>query len=983
MFYQYLKGKKLPKSTQCNTKKAEIKRQRNLRVAGLLVILLALSLALSSAVFAAESDPIYIGFTSDVHGETDRLGTWLEKLKDSTQTLDRMVFGGDYPNRMQDAASWTVAQQCVNIVKEVYGENTPCVLVRGNHDWQVTGDFDKGLVYNGDDYAVYAIDSATNVSTWTFSIDDINDLANELNSIDSSKPVFVASHCPIHYYSGRTTVNAGALLNELNEHENVIFIWGHNHTVGDPYYGNVMTKGFKIKTTAYGQEQPINFTYLSHGSILDGNNGAYGLLAALEKDGDATKIDFDYKNLSGETVSGGSVKIGDDTSEEDEPIDSVSISGITAPAAGAEPDTTATTGDSSYTVSAVSWSPAVSGSFNYDTEYTASVTVTASSGYYFADDVTATVNGKNASSVIKNSNGTLTVSYTFPRTASAPAVSYQLADSLEDGETYLIVAETSSGNRYALTNNVASGSYMAGTMVTVQGNEVVASGVTEAMLWRAEKDGEYTYFKNNGHYLKRESGPNGQLNANSSDKPGQGYGGWLYDNSANRLYTISTSQQGAGTKYYLYYESGSQRYFRAYSQGGSTIKLYKLVQSVPPATQYSLTLSGENISSVPAAGLIDENTQVTITVAPAEGMQVATFTVNGVDKKSELVDNKYTFIITGDTTVSVTYEAIPLPKHVITIAPVKGGTATVTTDPADEAEAGETVIVNIADIQGGKQFKSISVKDANDGSIETTVVTKGKRYSFTMPDKAVTVTVEVKEISAGSGGGGSGGGSGGGGSGGSRDRYEEITIPDEDIPASGVSVGTDAYPGFKDVPEDAWYYESVKFTVMNGLIKGISADLFEPDTTITRGMFVTILSRFEFGSDDRVPEGDSGFTDLSQDWYKNAIAWAFQNKIAFGISDTEFDPDGILTREQLVTFLYRYAQYKGYETSYDIEALSVFTDNNLINDYARPAMSWAFKHGLLTGSTNTTLAPHDHATRAQSAAIFMRFVSFTDQSTKI
>ena len=432
MFYQYLKGKKLPKSTQCNTKKAEIKRQRNLRVAGLLVILLALSLALSSAVFAAESDPIYIGFTSDVHGETDRLGTWLEKLKDSTQTLDRMVFGGDYPNRMQDAASWTVAQQCVNIVKEVYGENTPCVLVRGNHDWQVTGDFDKGLVYNGDDYAVYAIDSATNVSTWTFSIDDINDLANELNSIDSSKPVFVASHCPIHYYSGRTTVNAGALLNELNEHENVIFIWGHNHTVGDPYYGNVMTKGFKIKTTAYGQEQPINFTYLSHGSILDGNNGAYGLLAALEKDGDATKIDFDYKNLSGETVSGGSVKIGDDTSEEDEPIDSVSISGITAPAAGAEPDTTATTGDSSYTVSAVSWSPAVSGSFNYDTEYTASVTVTASSGYYFADDVTATVNGKNASSVIKNSNGTLTVSYTFPRTASAPAVSYQLADSLED-----------------------------------------------------------------------------------------------------------------------------------------------------------------------------------------------------------------------------------------------------------------------------------------------------------------------------------------------------------------------------------------------------------------------------------------------------------------------------------------------------------------------------------------------------------------------
>ena len=212
----------------------------------------------------------------------------------------------------------------------------------------------------------------------------------------------------------------------------------------------------------------------------------------------------------------------------------------------------------------------------------------------------------------------------------------------------------------------------------------------------------------------------------------------------------------------------------------------------------------------------------------------------------------------------------------------------------------------------------------------------------------------------------------GGGSGGGRDIVsdEEITVSEEEVPVGSV------YPGFKDVPENAWYYGAVKFATTNGLFKGISADLFGPDIPITRGTFVTILSRLEFGSDDKVPAGEVGFTDLTQGWYRNAIAWAYQNKIALGVSATEFDPDGILTREQMAAFLYRYAQYKGCDLSFDNGALSIFTDQNLVSDYAAIAMPWAVGHGLLSGVTETTLAPQDQATRAQSAAILMRFVSF-------
>jgi uncharacterized protein (DUF2141 family) len=175
---------------------------------------------------------------------------------------------------------------------------------------------------------------------------------------------------------------------------------------------------------------------------------------------------------------------------------------------------------------------------------------------------------------------------------------------------------------------------------------------------------------------------------------------------------------------------------------GDAAALNISVSDTTPVT-YTLTLSGDGLTSDPGAGAITENTSVTITVTPTAGKQVATFTVNGIDKKAELVNSKYTFTIIEDTTVAVTYEDIPPVKYAITVANVTGGTATVTTNPANEAAAGTTVTVSIAGIEAGKQFKSITVTDADSGAVAITTVTAGESYTFTMPAKAVTVTVAV------------------------------------------------------------------------------------------------------------------------------------------------------------------------------------------------------------------------------------------------
>lgn len=176
-----------------------------------------------------------------------------------------------------------------------------------------------------------------------------------------------------------------------------------------------------------------------------------------------------------------------------------------------------------------------------------------------------------------------------------------------------------------------------------------------------------------------------------------------------------------------------------------------------------------------------------------------------------------------------------------------------------------------------------------------------------------------------------------------------------------------------DVPESEWYYTYVRDAVGKNLFRGVSAHHFAPEETMTRAMLVTVLWRYE--GEPQV--GGTPFSDVrATDWYAAQIAWAAHNGVVNGTGNGKFDPEGMVTREQMAAVLYRYAQQKGFDTSARGD-LSAFADSGAVSPWATEAMRWAVGSGLIGGSTSggkLLLHPGDGATRAEVAAILVRFV---------
>lgn len=175
-------------------------------------------------------------------------------------------------------------------------------------------------------------------------------------------------------------------------------------------------------------------------------------------------------------------------------------------------------------------------------------------------------------------------------------------------------------------------------------------------------------------------------------------------------------------------------------------------------------------------------------------------------------------------------------------------------------------------------------------------------------------------------------------------------------PAKAPQAHTAKALPFTDAASDSWYYDSVKFAYENGLMVGTGANEFSPNADTTRGMVVTILARMEGVN-----------TSVGSVWYEAGRQWAMEN----GISDGT-NMEDVITREQLVTMLCRYAQMKGCDVS-GLASLSGYTDASGVSDWALQSMQWAVSAGLITGRSATTLAPRDTATRAETATVLMRF----------
>ena len=175
---------------------------------------------------------------------------------------------------------------------------------------------------------------------------------------------------------------------------------------------------------------------------------------------------------------------------------------------------------------------------------------------------------------------------------------------------------------------------------------------------------------------------------------------------------------------------------------------------------------------------------------------------------------------------------------------------------------------------------------------------------------------------------------------------------------------------FTDVDETDWFYDEVVYVYANGLMDGVGGNRFAPNSATTRAQLVTILYRME---GQPAVSGDLPFTDVEAGtWYTNAVGWAAQNGIVNGVGDDTFAPGNDLTREQLVTILYRYAESKGYDVSASAD-LAGYPDGEEIQAYAREAMAWAVAENIIRGMEDDTLKPAGNASRAQIATILMRF----------
>lgn len=280
-------------------------------------------------------------------------------------------------------------------------------------------------------------------------------------------------------------------------------------------------------------------------------------------------------------------------------------------------------------------------------------------------------------------------------------------------------------------------------------------------------------------------------------------------------------------------------------------------------------------------------------------------------KTAPVVDkDKYDLTVeTGTLTVSSRPNVNPVPAG--NSVKLEEAAGGKLTSSVSRATKGTTVTITVKP-DAGYQLEELEVLDKNGEALPLKELANGK-FSFEMPNSKVTVQ------------------------------------------ASFVQEST--YAGYPDVLPQDWFYSSVRYVTERGLMNG-TPNGFEPNMDSSRATIWTILARFS-GVDTTVVSGE---------WYAVARQWAMEN----GVSDGT-NPNGVITREQLATMLYRFAKNKGLVQEPVTADLSVFVDAGQISDYALDAMRWAVSVGLLNGMDGSRLAPQGSAARAQVAAMLMRF----------
>lgn len=402
-----------------------------------------------------------------------------------------------------------------------------------------------------------------------------------------------------------------------------------------------------------------------------------------------------------------------------------------------------------------------------------------------------------------------------------------------------------------------------------------------------------------------------------------------------RLASLTATYAG-GEKSLVLTEIGENRY--TFTMPAAAVTVTALFEEV----NYTVTLTVDGEATTALNGFdtvnigVDYLDTVTVSVTPAVGWELTAITVDGgkitVNEEIKRSGGDYTFTMPEhDVEVEVKLTKTGYGLKAYAINSFESGHGKVTLSPERVAYVGDLVTIT-ADPDDGYRVGRVIVLDVNGKTVPVNYVKNDYDYietwSFTMPASNVAITVKFE--------------------------------------VQGSSY-------YDDVRTDAWYYNAVTFVTDRGYFNGVSEMLFAPYIDMNRAMFVTVLGRM--ANVDTSKYMGLAFSDLEAGmYYVPYVKWANENGIVLGRSDTIFDPEASITREEMAAIMYRYCAYIGMDmTPKNTMFMERYTDRNEISDWAVTYVEWAVGCGLMRGMTDHTIDPLEHASRAQVAQVIMNF----------
>lgn len=402
-----------------------------------------------------------------------------------------------------------------------------------------------------------------------------------------------------------------------------------------------------------------------------------------------------------------------------------------------------------------------------------------------------------------------------------------------------------------------------------------------------------------------------------------------------RLASLTATYEG-GEKSLVLTEIAENRY--TFTMPAAAVTVTALFEEV----NYTVTLTVYGEATTALNGFdtvnigVDYLDTVTVSVTPAVGWELTAITVDGgkitVNEEIKRGGGDYTFTMPEhDVAVEVRLTKTGYGLKAYAINSFESGHGKVTLNPERVAYVGDLVTIT-ADPDDGYRVGRVIVLDVNGKTVPVNYVKNDYDYietwSFTMPASNVEITVKFE--------------------------------------VQGSSY-------YDDVRTDAWYYNAVTFVTDRGYFNGVSETLFAPYIDMNRAMFVTVLGRM--ANVDTSKYMGLAFSDLEAGmYYVPYVKWANENGIVLGRSDTIFDPEASITREEMAAIMYRYCAYIGMDmTPKNTMFMDRYTDRNEVSDWAVTYVEWAVGCGLMRGMTDHTIDPLEHASRAQVAQVIMNF----------